>query len=39
MENPKDIFKEFTKHDIINYLDIKDLLTDIKNNKKLMKMV
>lgn len=32
MENHKDILKGFTKQEIINYLDVKDRLTDAKNN-------
>jgi uncharacterized membrane protein YukC len=32
MEHHKDILKGFTKQEIINYLDVKDRLTDAKNN-------
>ena len=32
MDNHKDILKGFTKQEIINYLDVKDRLTDAKNN-------
>jgi len=32
MENHNDILKGFTKQEIINYLDVKDRLTDAKNN-------
>ena len=32
MENHKDILKGFTKQEIINYLDVKDRLTDAKNS-------
>lgn len=32
MDNHKDILKGFTKQDIISYLDVKDRLTDVKNN-------
>ena len=32
MEHHKDILKGFTKQEIINYLDVKDRLTDVKNN-------
>jgi cytochrome c-type biogenesis protein CcmH/NrfF len=31
MENHKNILKGFTKQEIINYLDVKDRLTDAKN--------
>ena len=33
MDNHNDIFKGFTKQEIINYLEIKDRLIDVKNNK------
>jgi cytochrome c-type biogenesis protein CcmH/NrfF len=32
MENHKNILKGFTKQEIINYLDVKDRLTDAKNS-------
>lgn len=32
MEHHKNILKGFTKQEIINYLDVKDRLTDAKNN-------
>jgi len=32
MEHHKDILKGFTKQEIINYLDVKDRLTDAKNS-------
>ena len=32
MENHNDILKGFTKQEIINYLDVKDRLTDAKNS-------
>lgn len=32
MENHKNILKGFTKQEIINYLDVKDKLTDAKNS-------
>jgi cytochrome c-type biogenesis protein CcmH/NrfF len=32
MDNHKNILKGFTKQEIINYLDVKDRLTDAKNS-------
>ena len=32
MDNHKNILKGFTKQEIINYLDVKDRLNDVKDN-------